>query len=128
MFRRIASFVARHAKLVALAWFLLAGVLMATAPKFEDVATQDTSAFLGNDAPSIQGAIRIYELWPDDEFSQSAAIVLPAAVGLTGADSGSSRRSSVAESEAAPDNVRLTQTPYSRPELGEVLTSADGRG
>jgi putative drug exporter of the RND superfamily len=127
MFQRIATFVARHAKLVALAWFLLAGVLMATAPKFEDVATQDTSAFLGNQAPSVEGAIRIYELWPDDEFSQSAAIVLRRESGLTRTDLGFVRETEAwLNSEDAPRNVRLTQTPFSRPELREVLTSEDG--
>jgi RND superfamily putative drug exporter len=126
MFARIAAFVARHAKLVVLAWFL-AGGLMATAPKFDDVATQDTSAFLGNDAPSVEGGRRIYELWPEDEFSQSAAIVVARDGGLTPPDKRFVRETEAwLNSDAAPKNVRLTQSPFSRPELRDVLTSEDG--
>jgi RND superfamily putative drug exporter len=127
MFARIAGLVARHAKLVVLLWFALAGTLMATAPRFEDVATQDTSAFLGNQAPSVEGAVRIYELWPDDEFSQSAAVIAAREGGLTKADRGYLRETEAwLNSDAAPENVRLTQSVWSRPEFRDVLTSEDG--
>ena len=127
MFERIAAFVARHAKLVALAWFLLAGALFAVAPNFEDVATQDTSAFLGESAPSVEGAIRIYELWPEDEFNQAGALVVARQGGLTPADREFLRRTEAwLNSPEAPENVRLTQSPFSRPELADALSSEDG--
>ncbi len=127
MFGRIAAFVARHAKLVILAWFVLAAVLFAVAPKFEEVATQDTSAFLGESAPSVEGAYRIYELWPDEEFNQAGALVAARSSGLTERDERFLREmESWLNSPAAPENVRVTQSPYSRPELADVLASADG--
>jgi RND superfamily putative drug exporter len=127
MFGRIAAFVARHAKLVTLAWFVLAGTLLVVAPKFEDVATQDTSAFLGESAPSVEGAVRIYELWPEDEFNQAGALVTAREGGLTERDEAFLRDMEAwLNSPEAPENVRLTQSPYSRPELADVLASDDG--
>jgi RND superfamily putative drug exporter len=128
VFDRIAALVARHAKAVLLVWVVAAGLLVALAPPFAEVATQDERAFLGSGAPSVIAAKRVFELWPEDEFTLSAAVVVTRDGGLTPRD-----RAFLRDTEAwlngpeAPENVRLTQTAFSRPELRDALTSPDGR-
>ncbi|MGH2739085.1 MAG: MMPL family transporter [Actinomycetota bacterium] len=124
----LAQFVVRHARVVVLAWIGLAVALGVLAPPLDDVVTQDETAFLSEEAPSIRGAIAFVDLWPEDELFQSGALVFRRDAGLTSSDEAFIKENeSWLGSDAAPDNVRLTQSVYSRPELAEILASADGK-
>ncbi|HEX2030704.1 MAG TPA: MMPL family transporter [Actinomycetota bacterium] len=128
MIAAVARFVVRRPWVVVAAWVAIVGGLFAAAPALGDVVTQDNAAFLGDDAPSVRGAVALSRIWPRDEVSNTAALVFRRDEGLTPADERLIR--SVEEwlrSPAAPDVVKLTQSPYSRPELREALRSEDGR-
>jgi RND superfamily putative drug exporter len=128
MLRAIARFVARVPLVVALAWFALAGVLFLVAPPLREVAVQDSSAFLGEEEPSVRGAVELARLWPDDDIGNTGVLVFRRDRGLTPADEDVIREVEAwLNSSAAPDNVRSTQSPYSRPELDEALRSPDGK-
>jgi RND superfamily putative drug exporter len=128
MIAAVARFVVRRPWLVVAAWLAAVGSLAVLAPQIGDVVTQDNAAFLGDDAPSVRGAVAFSRIWPEDEVSNTAALVFRRDDGLTPGDERLMR--SVEEwlrGPTAPDVVKLTQSPYSRPELREVLRSEDGR-
>ena len=128
MLARVARVVARVPWLVALAWFGAAGALFLTAPQLREVAVQDNSAFLSNDAPSVVGAVELSRWWPEDDIGNTGALVFRRETGLTRADRDLIRGvEDWLRSEAAPDNIRATQSVFSRPELREALASEDGK-
>lgn len=128
MLAAVARFVVRRPFVVVAAWVAMVGALVALAPPIGDVVTQDNAAFLGDDAPSVRGAVALSRIWPEDEVSNTAALVFRRETGLTPADKRFIRSvESWLRSQAAPEVIKLTQSPYSRPELREALLSSDGR-
>ena len=128
MLQRLARIVARRPWFVVLAWLAAAGILFATAPRLREVAVQDNSAFLEETEPSVVGAIELARIWPEDDIGNTGALVFRRDTGLTPADEELIRETETwLRSDAAPDNVRATQSPYSRPELREALSSGDGK-
>ena len=128
MLGAVARAVARLPVVVVLAWFALAGALFVVAPPLRDVAVQDNSAFLSGDAPSVVGAEELARIWPEDDIGNTGVLVFRKEDGLAPADEDEVR--AVEEwlgSDAAPENIRSTQSPYSRPELREALVSPDRR-
>lgn len=128
MLRNVARIVARWPWPVVLAWIAAAGILSVTAPRLRDVAVQDNSAFLEESEPSVVGAIELARIWPEDDIGNTGALVFRRESGLTPSDEKLIRETEAwLGSEAAPEPVRSTQSPYSRPELRDALSSADGR-
>ena len=127
MFRKLAAGVSRRPAPFIVAWLALAGALVLLAPPFDRVATQDQTAFLGADAGSVRAARELAELWPRDEFSQAGALVFRRDAGLTEDDRAFVRTTERWANKDGPANVRLTESPFSRPELRDSLVSADGR-
>jgi RND superfamily putative drug exporter len=128
MLRRLARVVARRPWFVVLAWLAAAGLLAATAPRLRDVAVQDNSAFLADTEPSVVGAIELARIWPEDDIGNTGALVFRRDAGLTPEDEELIRETEAwLRSDAAPANVRATQSPYSRAELREALASEDGK-
>ena len=128
MLGTVARVVARRPWLFVLAWIGAAGMLFATAPRLRDVAVQDNSAFLKDTEPSVVGAIELARIWPEDDIGNTGALVFRREAGLTPADERLIREiEDWLGSADAPEPVRLTQSPYSRPELAEALSSSDGK-
>lgn len=128
MLRSLARIVARWPWPVVVAWMAAAGVLFATAPPLREVAVQDNSAFLKETEPSVVGAIELARIWPEDDIGNTGALVFRRDSGLTPSDEELIRETEAwLASDDAPDVVRSTQSPYSRPELREALASADGK-
>jgi putative drug exporter of the RND superfamily len=127
MLKRIARYVARFAWPVAGAWVLATVALVLTAPPLKEVATQDNAAFLSDSAPSVEGARTLARIWPEDELSNTGALVVRREGGLTDGD-----RAWIQDVEEwlrspeAPDSVLRTQSAFSRPELRDSLSSEDG--
>jgi RND superfamily putative drug exporter len=125
---RLAAFVARRAKVTILVWAALAAFLSSVAPKFEDVAVQDQSAFLGRNAPSLVAAERIKELWPREEFNEAAIVVLSRKERLHERDRTYARRlERWLGGPGAPRNVSVTVSPFSRREFRDILAARNGR-
>src|SRR5918996_5191624 len=123
----VARAVSRQPWPVVAGWLVATGILLATAPPLREVATQNNSAFLSEDAPSVEGGTELARIWPEDELGNTGALVFRRAGGLTEQDEAFVRATEGwLRSPAAPDVVRLTQSPYSRPELRETLLSTDG--
>ena len=128
MLRSVARFVARWPWPVVLVWMAAAGAVYMTAPPLREVAVQDNSAFLKETEPSVLGAIELARIWPEDDIGNTGALVFRRDSGLTPADEKRVQEIEAwLQSDAAPDTVRSTQTPYSRPELREALASEDGK-
>jgi RND superfamily putative drug exporter len=128
MLRTVARIVARRPWPIILAWMAVAGALFLTAPRLREVAVQDNSAFLKNSEPSVVGAIELSEIWPEDDIGNTGALVFRRDSGLTPRDQELIREAETwLGSEDSPDVVRSTQSPYSRPELREALSSTDGK-
>jgi RND superfamily putative drug exporter len=128
MLRSVARIVARWPWAVVLVWMAAAGAVYLTAPPLREVAVQDNSAFLKETEPSVLGAIELARIWPEDDIGNTGALVFRRDAGLTQRDDTLiGEIEAWLQSDAAPDNVRSTQTPYSRPELREALSSEDGK-
>jgi RND superfamily putative drug exporter len=124
----VARIVARRPWFVILAWVAAAAAVFATAPQLREVAVQDNSAFLKETEPSVLGAIELARIWPEDDIGNTGALVFRRDRGLAPADVELIQETEAwLGSDVAPDNVRATQSPYSRPELREALASEDGR-
>ncbi|MGH2725141.1 MAG: MMPL family transporter [Actinomycetota bacterium] len=128
MLATVARFVARRPAVVLVAWAAAAAGLLALAPPLRQVATQDNAAFLNDDAPSVRGGFELARIWPRDEIGNTAALVFRRDDGLTDEDRAFIRDTEEwLRSGQAPEVVRRTQSPYSRPELRQVLRSPDGK-
>ncbi|MGH2710458.1 MAG: MMPL family transporter [Actinomycetota bacterium] len=126
MLRTVARIVARRPWPIILAWMAAAGGLFLTAPRLREVAVQDNSAFLKETEPSVVGAIELSKIWPEDDIGNTGALVFRRDSGLTPKDEALIQEVETwLASEEAPDVVRSTQSPYSRPELLEALSSTD---
>ena len=127
MFDKLGRLAARRFIWVILIWIALAGLVRTVAPSLRDVATYDETAFLTADAESVRAAQALVDGWPEDEFGNSAAIVVSRVPKLTDADSAYiDTLEKWLRSDAAPDVVRGTQSVRSRPELADVLSAKDG--
>ncbi len=110
-------------------WLAATGILLAVAPPFQTVATYDASAFLSDTAEPVVGGELLEAAWPDDDFSNNAAIVLARDDGeLTDAD----RRAATdlvawLRSDEAPDVFGDVTTHLDEPRLEDTLLSDDGQ-
>lgn len=110
-------------------WLAATGILLAVAPPFQTVATYDASAFLSDTAGPIVGGELLDEAWPDDDFSNNAAMVLARDDGeLTDAD----RRAATdlvawLRSDEAPDVFGDVTTHLDEPRLEDTFLSDDGQ-
>jgi RND superfamily putative drug exporter len=128
MLAAVARFVSRWPWPVVAFWGAAAGVLFLVSPPLREVATQDNAAFLSDDAPSVRGAVLLGEVWPRDEITNNGVLVFRRESGLTPADERAVREVEAwLRSENVPETVNRTQSPYSRPELREILRSDDGK-
>jgi RND superfamily putative drug exporter len=97
---------------VIAAWLVLAGVLFAVAPPFEEVATFDNTAFLSEDAPSMVGGRLLAEGWTGDDFGRTAAIAYVRDGGpLTSADLA-----------VVEDTLAWLRSPDAPPAVGPITT------
>lgn len=127
MFERLGGFVTRRFVWVIVAWVAAAGIVHTVAPSLRDVATYDETAFLTADAESIRAVDVLATNWPEDEFGNSAAIVVTRDTGLRATDLAYvDSLETWLKSPAAPKVVRGTQSVRTRPELKDVLNAKDG--
>lgn len=127
MFRNLGDLATRRFVWVIVAWVIVAGIVQSVAPALRDVATYDETAFLTADAESIRAVDVLAENWPEDEFGNSAAIIVNREAGLRPADLAYlDSLEAWLRSPRAPKVVRGTQSARTRPELREVLQSKDG--
>jgi RND superfamily putative drug exporter len=127
VFERLGSLATRRFVWVIVAWVGIAGIVQTVAPSLRDVATYDETAFLTADAESIRAVHLLAENWPEDEFGNSAAIVISHESALRPSDlTYLDSLEAWLRSAAAPDVVRGTQSVRTRAELRDVLSSKDG--
>ena len=127
MFDRLGGLVTKRFVWVIVAWVAVAGIVHTVAPSLRDVATYDETAFLTADAESIRAVDVLATNWPEDEFGNSAAIVITRAAGLRPADLAYvDTLEAWLRSGEAPKVVRGTQSVRTRPELKDVLNAKDG--
>lgn len=129
--QRLAAVLARTATrwwwAVLAAWLLATGVLLAVAPPFQSVATFDASSFLGQDSPPVQGGDLLAEGWPDDAFTNNAAIVVAREDGTLTDDDLDHVRSLVdwLGSDDAPEVFGDVTTHLDEPRLESTLVAED---
>jgi putative drug exporter of the RND superfamily len=127
VFERLGELVTKRFVWVIVAWVAVAGIVHTVAPSLRDVATYDETAFLTADAESIRAVDVLATNWPEDEFGNSAAIVVIRDTGLRPSDFGYvDSLESWLRSGDAPKVVRGTQSVRTRPELKDVLNAKDG--
>jgi len=127
VFDRLGGLVTKRFVWVIVAWVAVAGIVHTVAPSLRDVATYDETAFLTADAESIRAVDVLATNWPEDEFGNSAAIVITRAAGLRPADLAYvDTLEAWLRSGEAPKVVRGTQSVRTRPELKDVLNAKDG--
>jgi len=127
VFDRLGQLATKRFVWIIVAWVAVAGIVHTVAPSLRDVATYDETAFLTADAESIRAVDVLAKNWPDDEFGNSAAVVVTRQGGLRPGDLASiDALESWLRSDAAPKVVRGTQSVRTRPELKDVLSSKDG--
>jgi len=127
VFERLGKLVTRRFVWVIVAWVAIAGIVHTVAPSLRDVATYDETAFLTADAESIRAVDVLATNWPEDEFGNSAAIVVTRDAGLRPADIAYvDSLETWLRSGEAPKVVRGTQSVRTRPELKDVLNAKDG--
>lgn len=129
--QRLAAVLARTAVrwwwAVLAAWVALAGVLLVVAPPFQSVATFDASTFLSQDAGPVQGGRLLEAGWPEDAYTQNAAIVLARDKGtLTDADVAFAE-DLVAwlRSDEAPEVFGEVTTHLDQPRLADTFVAED---
>ena len=131
--KRVAARLARLATrwwwAVIAVWLAAAGVLLLVAPPFQTVATYDASSFLSDQAGPVEGGRLLEQGWPDDAFTNNAAIVIAREDGqLTDADTAYAR--SLVDwlrSSQAPEPFGDVTTHLDQPRLASTLTSEDGQ-
>ena len=110
-------------------WLVVTGVLLLVAPPFQSVATYDASSFLNQQAGPVQGGELLQDGWPDDAFTNNAAIVFARGDGeLTDADTAYAEDLlGWLRSEGAPSPFGDVTTHLDEPRLASTLTSEDGQ-
>jgi putative drug exporter of the RND superfamily len=127
VFERLGELVTKRFVWVIVAWVAVAGIVHTVAPSLRDVATYDETAFLTADAESIRAVDLLATNWPEDEFGNSAAIVVTRDTGLRPPDLAYvDSLEAWLRSGEAPKVVRGSQSVRSRPELKDVLNAKDG--
>jgi RND superfamily putative drug exporter len=127
VFSKLGGLATRRFVWVIVGWVVAAGIVQSVAPALRDVATYDETAFLTADAESIRAVDVLAENWPEDEFGNSAAIIVNREAGLRSADlTYLDSLETWLRSPRAPKVVRGTQSVRTRPELRDVLRSKDG--
>ena len=125
----VARFATRWWWAVILAWLVVTGGLLAAAPPFQQVATFDASSFLGQDTGPVQGGRLLAEGWPQDAFTQNAAIVIEREDGeLTDADTAYARDLvQWLRSDRAPEVLGDVTTHLDTPRLEPQFVADDGQ-
>ena len=65
MFRRLGQFIAQYWWAVILLWMIVAGLIVATAPRWNDITYDGEFAYLPDNLPSVIGQRRLNEAFPD---------------------------------------------------------------
>ncbi len=76
MFERLGAFISCHWRLVVLAWALLACVLHAVAPRWDQVTHDGDLAYLPENLPSTEGERLLAQAFPDQRAKSQIAIVV----------------------------------------------------
>jgi putative drug exporter of the RND superfamily len=127
VFEWLGRLVTKHFVWIIVGWVAVAGIVHTVAPPLRDVATYDETAFLTADAESIRAVDVLATNWPEDEFGNSAAIVVTRNAGLRPTDLAHvDSLEAWLRSGEAPKVVRGTQSVRTRPELKDVLDAKDG--
>lgn len=131
--QRLAALVARGSTrwwwAVLAFWLVLTGVLLLVAPPFQSVATFDASSFLSQDAGPVEGGQLLEEGWPEDAYTQNAAIVLARDDGELTEQDEAWAESLVAwlRSDEAPEPFGDVTTHLDQPRLADTFVSDDGQ-
>lgn len=125
----IARFATRWWWAVIVGWLAVTGILLAVAPPFQQVATFDASSFLSQDAGPVEGGELLSEGWPQDAFTQNAAIVIEREDGeLTDADAAYARDLlQWLRSDRAPEPFGDVTTHLDTPRLESQFVAEDGQ-
>ncbi len=76
MFERLGAFISRHWALVVLAWVLVACVLHAVAPRWDQVTHDGDLAYLPENLPSTEGERLLAQAFPEQRAKSQIAIVV----------------------------------------------------
>ena len=76
MFERLGAFISRHWGPIVLAWVLLACLLHAVAPRWNDVTHDGDLAYLPDNLPSTEGERLMARAFPDQRAKSQIAIVV----------------------------------------------------
>lgn len=126
---RLAAHLVRWWPAVIILWLLAAVGLSVLAPAFEDVATFDDTAFLGEEAPAIRGRQLLTQGWPDDDFARTAAVVLAREDDTLQAGDEAYARALIGwlRSERSPAALGDVTTHLHEPALSDVFVAQDGQ-
>lgn len=131
MFARLGRLAARHRWPIIIVWLALAAGVTAFAPNIDDVAVNDTRAFLATEAPSLEAYKAVKEAFPERISPSSTVIVVDAGTGNR-ADQGAAWEflrtlDSWFAGPAVPTVVDRVASPVSGDEqTAKALVSADG--
>jgi RND superfamily putative drug exporter len=131
MFGRLGRFATRFRWPIVAVWLIAAVVITLVAPNIDDVAVNDTRAFLAEEAPSLEAINIVHDAFPDRVSPSSTVVVVDVGPGNQ-VDAGDAWPF-LAEIEAwlagpdAPEVVERVVSPISGDEqTAKALTSEDG--
>lgn len=129
MFRTISQFTDRYRTPLLIGWIAVAIIITVLAPNFDDVATNDQSDFLPEDAPSIAGQALVEEHFPQQIQEGNITIVFDAGDGekITSPENMDfvGDVSSWLVSDKGPQGIRSVQSPTLFPEAASAFISPD---
>ncbi len=106
-------------------WVVVAGLLLSTLPRLDEVRENEQALFLPSDAESTQAFELANERFPDD--GTPALVVFREAAGLSDAAlAAAAELSAWLVSDEAPSEVRSVRSPSLTRESADGLVSADG--
>lgn len=127
MFGRLGRVATERFVWIIAGWVALVGVVQLLAPPLRAVVTSDITAFLTRDAQSVVAARELMRHFPQDDFSNSGAIVFSRPTPLTASDL---RYLDSIEawlnSPETPKVVVGAQSARTHPELKDALVAQDG--
>jgi RND superfamily putative drug exporter len=129
MFQTISRFTDRYRTPLLIGWIAVAVLITILAPNFDDVATNDQSDFLPDDAPSIAGQQLVAEYFPEQIQKGNITIVFDAGDGekITASENMGfiGDFSSWLVSDEGPEGIRSVQSPTLIPEAASAFISPD---
>ena len=129
MFQAISRFTDRYRTPLLIGWIAIAVIVTIVAPNFDDVATNDQSDFLPNDAPSIVGQDLVEEHFPQQIQEGNITLVFDSGEGevITNPDNMSfvDEISTWLTSEDGPEGIQSVQSATLLPEAASAFISPD---